>query len=443
MVHTISPRSFSGFRSLAPLAATLVLSACGAAGEDADGVPTFGGPRSNAAAGAGGSLGPSQSPSSPNPGTGGSGSVTGSSGEGNGGSLSFGAGGSATTSPGNGGSGTAVVGNGGSSGVGGGSMQGTGGTGPSAPAAVGRVGAEDCPAGPFGSPLPATLDIQPLAATDSNNNLIWEGTVWTGDALYFSEITSGSNASQISRYTLAGGYEPGVFQNTGSNGLALDADGNLLLAAHDVGGISRLPLPNGPVSPGAQTRNGERFNSPNDLVLRADGNIYFSDPDFQSPDGRIQGGTRVYRIAPPVGVGAITVVDESLDNPNGVSLSPDGNTLYVSGGNFALREYSLDAAGVPTRIGDIATNLSSPDGMGMDCAGNIYAVQNGPRVISVFSPEGEPLGQIGPNGFDDGLGLTNVAFGGPDRRTLFISSFSQGGRGGLYSVQLNVPGLPY
>jgi gluconolactonase len=440
MVHTISPRSFSRFRCLAPLAAAFVLSACGAASEDVDGVPTFGGfPPANGAAGAAGAAGSTASPNPPSTGAGGTGSVTGSSGEGNGGRLGSSTGGSGATNPGNGG-GSGGVGNGG---VGGASMQGSGGTGPATPAAVGRVGAEDCPAGPFGSPLPATLDIQLLAATSSNANLIWEGTVWTGDALYFSEITSGSNASQISRYTLAGGYEPGVFQNTGSNGLALDADGNLLLAAHDVGGISRLTLPNGPVSPGTQRRDNERFNSPNDLVLRADGNIYFSDPDFQSPDGRIQGGTRVYRIAPPVGSGEISIVDESLDNPNGVTLSPDGNTLYVSGGNFALREYSLDAAGVATRVGDIATNLSSPDGMGVDCAGNIYAVQNGPRIISVFSPGGEPLGQIGPNGFDDGLGLTNVAFGGPDRRTLFISSFSQGGRGGLYSVQLNVPGLPY
>lgn len=443
MVHTISPRSYAGLRSLAPLAASLVLSACGAAGDGddgADGVPTFGGvPPSGAA----GSTNRPNPPNPPSAGAAGTGPLTGNAGQGSGGNLGLGNGGAAVTGTGNGGT-AGVAGSAGGPGAGGASMQGGGGAGAvTPPLVIGRVGAEDCPAGPFENPLPAALDIQPLAATESNDNLIWEGAVWAGDALYFSEITGGSNASRISRFTLAGGYEPGVFQNTGSNGLALDGDGNLLLAAHDVGGISRLQLPNGPVVPGTQTRDGQRFNSPNDLVLRADGNIYFSDPDFQSPDGRIQGGTRVYRIAPPVGAGEITVVDESLDNPNGVTLSPDGSTLYVSGGNFALREYSLDAAGVPTRVGDIATNLSSPDGLGVDCAGNIYAVQNGPRIISVYSPEGELLGQIGPGGFDDGLGLTNVAFGGPDRRTLFISSFSQAGRGGLYSVQLNVPGLPY
>jgi gluconolactonase len=291
--------------------------------------------------------------------------------------------------------------------------------------------------------LPAALDIQPLAAVEGGQQFIWEGTVWAGDALYFSEINTAGNASRISRYSAAGGYEQGVFPDAGSNGLALDADGNLLLAAHDVGGISRLTLPNGPVTRGNQTRDGQRFNSPNDLVVRADGNLYFTDPDFQSPDGRIQGGTRVYRIAPPLGAGAISVVDESLDNPNGITLSPDGNTLYVSGGNFALRQYSIDAAGVPTPVGNIATDLSQPDGMTVDCAGNIYAVLNGPRTIRVYSPAGELLGQIGPDGFDDGLGLTNVAFGGPERRTLFISSFSGGGRGGLFSVELNVPGLPY
>jgi gluconolactonase len=363
--------------------------------------------------------------------------------EGNGGSIGLGAGGSAPAGVGSGAAGSAAVsgGAGGAPGAAGSAMVGVAGNGNPPPSAgPGRVGAELCPAGPFGNPLPGNLTITPVASVGADGFFIFEGAVWVGNALYLSEI-DGSNVSQIDRFTPGGAFERGVFTNTGSNGLALDAEGNLLLAAHDVGGISRLTLPGGAITRGNQTRNGERFNSPNDLVLRGDGNIYFTDPDFQSPDGRIQDGTFVYRIAPPLGTGAISVVDENVDNPNGITLSPDGNTLYVSA-NGVLRQYSLDAAGVPTPAGDLVNGFGGPDGMAMDCAGNLYAVQNGAQTITVFSPDGESLGVIGPNGFE-GQGVTNAAFGGPNRTTLFVTTFSQGETGGLYSVELGVPGLPY
>ena len=80
--------------------------------------------------------------------------------------------------------------------------------------------------------------------------------------------------------------------------------------------------------------------------------------------------------------------------------------------------------------------------MAMDCAGNVYAVENSARRIRVFSADGTLIGTIGPQGFDN-QGLTNVAFGGTNRTTLFISGFTQGTQGGLYSVELNVPGFPY
>jgi len=83
-----------------------------------------------------------------------------------------------------------------------------------------------------------------------------------------------------------------------------------------------------------------------------------------------------------------------------------------------------------------------PDGMAMDCAGNIYAVENSAKRIRVFSPAGQLLGTIGPAGFT-GQAITNLAFGGPKRTTLFVSGFTQGQQPGLYSVELNVPGFPY
>lgn len=372
------------------------------------------------------------------------GAAVGVNAEGNGGSMAIGAGGSAagvgngnqgSAGPGDSMSETPAAGAGGSGVAGGPGEPSVAGAGP------GRAGAELCPPGPFGNPIPANLQIEPLAAVDANGFFILEGAVWAGNALYFSEIGQG-NVSQINRFTLPDNFERGVFPNTGSNGLAVDGDGNLVLAAHDVGGISRLTLPGGAIVRGNQTRDGQRFNSPNDLVVRNDGNIYFTDPDFQSPGGRIQGGTFVYRIAPPLGSGEISVIEQGIDNPNGITLSPDGNRLYVAGAQ-TLREYALDSAGVPTVVGNIASGeINGPDGMGMDCAGNIYATLNGAGVILVYSPSGERLGSIG-NGAFGGQGVTNVAFGGPNRTTLFITTFSGNGNTGLFSVELNVPGLPY
>ncbi len=436
--------------SVPPFAAGLVLLAiaCAGAGDTDDDMPppfnapAFGGQGPTPAPGTGVPVGqaPSQGASGA-PGTG----VTPGSQEGNGGSLGIGSGGSTAPGVGSGAAGSASAsgGTGGAPGAAGSAMVGIAGNGTVSPApssGPGRVGSELCPPGPFGDPLPANPAILPLASVGDNGFFVFEGAVWAGNALYLSEIGNGA-VSQIDRFTPGGAFERGVFTDTGSNGLALDADGNLLLAAHDVGGISRLTLPGGAITRGNQTRNGERFNSPNDLVLRGDGNIYFTDPDFQSPDGRIQGGTFVYRVAPPLGAGAISVVDENVDNPNGITLSPDGNTLYVSA-NGVLRRYSLDAAGVPTPAGDLVNGFAGPDGMAMDCAGNLYAVQNGAQTITIFSPDGESLGVIGPNGFE-GQGVTNAAFGGPNRTTLFVTTFSQGETGGLYSVELNIPGLPY
>ena len=320
----------------------------------------------------------------------------------------------------------------------GGAATGAGGNASVGAAGPGRVGAELCPPGPFNSPLAnGAAAPQLLASVGDNNFFIFEGPVWTGTELLLSEIANG-NASQIDRFVPNVGLERGVVLDTGSNGLALDANGNLLLAAHDVGGISSVALATNAVTRGTQTRNGARFNSPNDLVVRGDGNVYFTDPDFQAPNGRTQEGTFVYRIAP---AGEITVVDDGMNNPNGITLSPDGNTLYASGAGV-LREYALDAAGVATPVGDITNQIGTPDGMTVDCAGNIYAADNGGRAILVFSPDGEQLGTIGGQAAF-AQGVTNVAFGGANRTTLFITTFSQGESGGLYSVELGVPGLPY
>ena len=307
---------------------------------------------------------------------------------------------------------------------------------------VGRVGAELCPAGPFGAPLPATPTVTKLFSVGENNFFNFEGAVWVNGALYFSEIGGGSNPppSRINRFVPGGMFERGVIENSGSNGLAVDAQGNLIAATHDVGAISTFALPGGARGQlGAQNFNGTRFNSPNDVVQRADGNVYFTDPTFQAP-GNPQGRTRVYRIPPQ---GAATVVDETLSDPNGITLSPDGNTLYVTSAS-GFRRYAVAAdgsTGAGTTI-NLSDALQTPDGMAMDCAGNVYTIEHFRRLIRVFDPSGTELGRFGgPQSFD--RDITNMAFGGPNRTTLFVTSLTQGTQGGVFSVELNIPGLPY
>jgi gluconolactonase len=281
-----------------------------------------------------------------------------------------------------------------------------------------------------------------LFSVGEDNFFNFEGAVWVNGALYFSEIGSGNNPppSRINRFVPGGTFERGIFQNTGSNGLAVDAQGNLIAATHDTGAISTFALPSGTRGQlGAQTFNGMRFNSPNDLVQRSDGNVYFTDPAFQAP-GNPQGATRVYRIAPQ---GAASIVDGTLSNPNGITLSPDGNTLYVTSAS-GFRRYALAADGTPdvgTTI-NLADGLQTPDGMAVDCAGNVYTIEHSRRLIRVFDQAGTELGRFGgPQAFD--RDVTNMAFGGSNRTTLFVTTLTQGQQGGLFSVELNIPGLPY
>ena len=263
------------------------------------------------------------------------------------------------------------------------------------PATVGRVGAELCPAGPFGAPLPASPQVTKLFSVGENNFFNFEGPVWVNGAVYFSEIGGGNNPppSNINRFVPGGMLERGVLENTGSNGLAVNAQGSLLAATHDVGAISTFALPGGARGQqGAQTFNNIRFNSPNDLVQRADGNVYFTDPSFQAP-GNPQGTTRVYRLPPQ---GAATVVDASLSNPNGITLSPDGSTLYVTSAS-GFRRYNLAADGTPSagETINLADGLQTPDGMAVDCAGNVYTVEHFRRLIRVFDAAGNELGRFG------------------------------------------------
>jgi gluconolactonase len=265
-----------------------------------------------------------------------------------------------------------------------------------------------------------------------------EGTVWTGDSILFTHFTFDSQPppSEIFRLTPPGPVALAFPPDKGVNGLALDASGGLIGASHAVGGIVRIDAA-GQVTPIVSTFNGNRFNSPNDLTARSDGNIYFTDPTFQAPQPNPQPIAAAYRLDP---AGTATMIEgsQSLGNPNGISLSPDGNTLYI-GHQSGVTRFGVNADGTVMTPGTpFATTNEQVDGMTVDCAGNLYATVHNAGDVRVFDPAGTELGRIAVR-----QQLTNVAFGGPERRTLYAVGGDPNNANALYSIELAIPGWPY
>jgi gluconolactonase len=295
-----------------------------------------------------------------------------------------------------------------------------------------------CPPGPFGNPLtpgstPERIPAVPPADGFVLGSGIVEGPVWVDGALYVSHFANSRSlpASRILR-VMPDGSVSVFIEDGGANGLAITRGGDLLAARHTDGTISRLSKTNPTTATAvAGGYGGIRFNTPNDLAVRSDGNIYLSDPDWQNSD-RPQGQTRVYRISPS---GMVSVVDEDIEQPNGITLSPDENTLYVSALGTLYR-YDVAADGTVSGRGVFSPGVAGGDGMVVDCAGNLY-VTSGTDVV-VVAPSGAVLGSIAVDGVEQ---VTNVAFGGPARTTLYITNL--GVTQGLHKIELNVPGFPY
>jgi gluconolactonase len=328
-----------------------------------------------------------------------------------------------------------------------------------------------CPAGPFPSnPIPsgaAPTRIAGVPPPDLGGTIdqmgygfsTIEGPVWTATGLLVSEYPGSPNPppSRIIQIATSGVVTvvgPAAW-NPGTNGLAVDGSGNLYGAVHGDGSISRIDIVNGTRTPIAAQYMGKPFNAPNDLAVRSDGNIYFSDTTgFQSPNPPPQSQERVYRIA--AGSNVVSVVDplpgaQPLNHPNGVTLSLDESVLYVSS-NSVIYAYPVMSDGTTGPRPSTPFSTLNVDGMTIDCAGNLYGAiigsGGGPGIVQVFASSGAPLGQILVNGV---YSVTNVAFGGADHKTLYITAQGTGGGNmpigpqaqGVYQVTLNIPGLPY
>ncbi len=381
-------------------------------------------------------------------GTGGGVAGTGGATAGTGGGVA-GTGGATAGTGGRAGTGGSAAGTGGRGGTGGGAA----GTGGGAGTGAGGTSARwTCPAGPFTAPNPSSITltkvagVPPLDSFNNNGNNFGniEGDCWFGDALYVSEVASGNNPppGRILRVTPTGTVSV-AFPMSGSNGLAIDLMGRLIGASHTAGAVVAFNLTNmTSTTPIVSQYMGARLNTPNDLTVRSDGTIYFSDPDFQAPSPRPQMMTRVYRLPP--GATAPVVVDATLSNPNGVTLSLDEAFLFVTDGQ-GLWRYPVSAdgsTGTGTRIAQSAVG-GGGDGMGIDCAGNLYVALQQKVIIVNPTGNGTMLGSISMTAVQ---AVTNIAFGGTNHQTLYVSGLGNGmgsSSMGLYRADMPLPGMPY
>jgi gluconolactonase len=263
-----------------------------------------------------------------------------------------------------------------------------------------------------------------------------EGPEWRGDHLLFSELASPGNpgATAIWRFESPSSFDLERSPSDFANGLATGLGGELLAAEH---ATRRLSITDdlGIVTTLVDNYQGNAFNSPNDLAVRADGTVYFTDPSYgmaahgQPREIAFNG---LYRRAPNGDVTAEWEGAEGNNEPNGVALSPDQQTLYATDTAVgALLAFDIAVGGELSNQRTLVFGLDTPDGLCVDRRGNLFVATWG-QAVEVFAPDGTVWGSI-PLARD----ATNCAFGGFDGRTLFITALDQ-----LYAVELSAPGLP-
>ncbi len=220
----------------------------------------------------------------------------------------------------------------------------------------------------------------------------------------------------------------------GSNGLTLDGAGRLIICEHGNRRVERLEK-DGRRTIIADRYEGKRFNSPNDVVVKSDGSIYFTDPPFglQSTDSKAElPFAGVYRVKD----GEIELLTKELKAPNGLAFSPDERYLYVDdSGAKTYMKYDVKANGTIANgqvFYDDSKNPAEgvPDGMKVDRKGNIYAAGPG-GVVYIFSAVGKLLGRLKPP-----EGPANLAWGDEDGKTLYMTAWSS-----VYRVRLKIAGI--
>ncbi len=251
-----------------------------------------------------------------------------------------------------------------------------------------------------------------------------EGPVWDfkQGAVLFSDIP----ANRIVRFK-EGKCDTFREPSDGANGLVFDKQGRLVACEHTTHRISRTES-DGKIVTLAASFEGKRLNSPNDLVIKSDGAIYFTDPPFAvKPAQRELDFAGVFRIAPDGKT--LTVVAKDFQKPNGLAFTADEKILYINDSQAGhIRAFDVAADGSLAN-GRVFAAAPGADGMKVDTEGNVYCACK-PGVL-VFDRTGKLLHTIATKEQP-----TNLAFGESDCQTLFITA-----RPSLYRVRVSVPGI--
>jgi gluconolactonase len=273
-----------------------------------------------------------------------------------------------------------------------------------------------------------------------------EGPVWSREgALLFSS----PNTNAIYRWDPIGkvtvfrsksgytGHDIGRYHQPGSNGLTFSPDGLLTICQHGNRRVIRVN-PHGDITVMADLFGGRRLNSPNDLVYRSDGTLYFTDPPFGLPEV-FDDPAKELPFSGVFGVrdGDVFLVSDELEGPNGLAFSPDEKYLYVGNWdmqNKVVMRYEIDETGAAVGGSVFCDMTDAPgedalDGLKVDVGGNVYAC--GPRGVWILSPQGEQLGLLrlpeDPH---------NLAWGDGDGRTLYVTALTS-----IYRMRLNIAGI--
>jgi gluconolactonase len=283
----------------------------------------------------------------------------------------------------------------------------------------------------------AQQDAEELGGGFGGPNGPTEGPVWwkEGSYLLFSDI----HGSRRMKWEPGSGISVDKQDTANANGMTRDREGRLVVCHHFSRCVDRVEA-DGTITVIAADYRGLKLNRPNDVVVKSDGSIYFTDPPPRppltppehTPELDIAG---VYRVSPDLG--QINMIVRDLVNPNGLAFSPDEKVLYINDSNRhrkLIMAYDVEVNGMVDRgSGRLFCDMKGddrpggPDGMKVDVEGNVYCT--GPGGIWVLSSEGEHIGTINTR-------AVNMAWGDDDWLTLYFT-----GPTTINRIRLGIPGI--
>jgi gluconolactonase len=287
-----------------------------------------------------------------------------------------------------------------------------------------------------------------------------EGPVWTREgSLLFAEIPANnidiwSPGQPAKVFMHPSGYvgpNPDKWPESGSNGMTLDPDGRVTVAGHARRNVWRLESvdPKAQITVLADSYQGKKLNSPNDLVYRSDGSLYFTDPPYGLPtqgdsdplkELKVNGvyripGARQQKPGAPPDREKLQLIISDLGRPNGIAFSPDEKFLYIAETAqkkwFRYRVQPDGSVTDETVFCDSSsdTRPGAPDGIRVDKKGNLYG--SGPGGVWIISPAGKHIGTI-----DVPEPVANIGWGDNDGKTLYVTASTS-----VYRIKLKIPGI--